>query len=74
MLSGHAHGGQFRFPLFGAVFAPGQGIRPSYTEGRHGERPALIISRGLGNSSFPFRVFNRPEVVEITVELPAGRS
>lgn len=67
MLSGHAHGGQFRLPLFGAVFAPGQGIRPSYTEGRHGERPALIISRGLGNSSFPFRVFNRPEVVEITV-------
>ena len=27
----------------------------------------MIISRGLGNSSFPFRIFNRPELIEVTL-------
>lgn len=67
MLAGHAHGGQFRLPLIGPVIAPGQGFFPKYTEGMHGEHPKLIISRGLGNSGFPFRLFNFPEIVEITV-------
>ena len=26
----------------------------------------MIVSRGLGNSSFPFRIFNRPELIEVT--------
>ncbi|MDD6235931.1 MAG: metallophosphoesterase [Clostridiales bacterium] len=67
MLAGHAHGGQFRLPLIGPVIAPGQGFFPTYTEGIHGKHPKLIISRGLGNSEFPFRLFNCPEIVEITV-------
>lgn len=67
MLSGHAHGGQFRLPFIGPVYAPGQGFFPNYTERIHGTHPQLIISRGLGNSGFPFRLFNFPEIVEITV-------
>ena len=49
VLSGHAHGGQWR--IFGhGVFAPGQGIWPRYTEGIHtGPYGQLIISRGLAN-------------------------
>ncbi len=64
VLSGHAHGGQIRLPLVGGLLAPEQGLFPKYTSGMHkiGD-VTLIISRGLGNSLFPFRIFNRPEVV-----------
>ncbi len=66
-LSGHAHGGQFILPLFGPVFSPGQGVRPKYARGSFGSRPMLIVSRGLGNAEFPFRLFNHPEINVITV-------
>ncbi|MHC1750886.1 MAG: metallophosphoesterase [Cellulosilyticaceae bacterium] len=67
MLSGHAHGGQFIMPFVGGLYAPGQGILPKYYRGIHGKKSKLIVSRGLGNSSFPFRLFNRPEIVEIII-------
>lgn len=67
MLSGHAHGGQFILPFFGGVYSPGQGIRPKYYRGLHGNRPYLSVSRGMGNSSFPFRIWNRPEIVQIFI-------
>lgn len=66
-LSGHAHGGQFILPIIGPVFSPGQGIFPKYARGSFGERPMLIVSRGLGNAEFPFRLFNHPEINVITV-------
>ncbi|MGN0523259.1 MAG: metallophosphoesterase [Eubacterium sp.] len=61
-LSGHAHGGQFILPIIGPVFSPGQGLRPKYARGSFGDRPKLIVSRGLGNAEFPFRLFNHPEI------------
>lgn len=69
VLSGHAHGGQFRLPFIGAVFAPDQGFNPEYTEGMHkmGDT-TMIVSRGVGNSAFPLRLFNYPEIVKITIE------
>ncbi|SFC12522.1 hypothetical protein SAMN04488102_103140 [Alkalibacterium subtropicum] len=71
ILSGHTHAGQFRLPIIGGVFAPGQGLFPKYDFGlfTHEEDPSkrMIISRGLGNSSFPVRINNRPEVVTITL-------
>ncbi|MGN0529443.1 MAG: phosphoesterase, partial [Eubacterium sp.] len=66
-LSGHAHGGQFILPIVGPVFSPGQGVFPKYARGSFGERPMLIVSRGLGNAEFPFRLFNHPEINVITV-------
>lgn len=66
-LSGHAHGGQFILPLLGPIFSPGQGLFPKYARGSFGERPMLIISRGLGNAEFPFRLFNYPEINIIKV-------
>lgn len=65
MFSGHTHGGQFRIPLFDiATYAPGQGLFPKYTKGLYTEGEShMIVSRGLGNSSFPFRVHNPPEVI-----------
>ena len=68
VFSGHAHGGQVRLPLVGGLFAPGQGVLPALTEGVHtAGGSALVISRGLGNSAFPLRLFNRPEVVALTL-------
>lgn len=65
VFTGHAHGGQFRFPIVGGgFFAPGQGWWPEYSEGMHTSgNTSMIISRGLANSSFPLRIFNRPELV-----------
>lgn len=68
-LSGHAHGGQVRVPFLGGLFAPGQGKFPTYTSGIYydPEMPAyrMMVSRGIGNSTFPFRVNNRPEMIVI---------
>lgn len=65
VFSGHAHGGQFR--LFNnGIYSPGQGYFPEYTQGVHElGNTKLVISRGLGNSVIPFRVFNRPEIVVV---------
>ena len=65
IISGHAHGGQWR--IFGqGIFAPGQGIFPKYTAGVHENR--LVISRGLGNHTIIPRIFNRPEIVVLTLK------
>lgn len=65
-LSGHAHGGQWI--IFKPLFSPGQGILPKYAKGSFGTRPKLIISRGLGNSEFPLRLFNHPEIVIVNID------
>ncbi len=66
---GHAHGGQIRLPLVGGMFAPGQGVLPKYTAGIYqmGETQ-MVVSRGIGGSLFPQRVWNRPEVVAVTLK------
>lgn len=68
VFSGHTHGGQIRIPFIGGLFAPSQGLFPRYTDGiyNNGET-SMIVSRGLGNSIFPFRIFNRPELVVVTL-------
>lgn len=64
VLAGHAHGGQFRIPFVGGLVAPDQGFFPEYTEGVHVDgQTTMVISRGLGNSVVPLRLFNLPEVV-----------
>ena len=66
-LSGNAHGGQFCLPFIGPVYSPGQGLKPKYAKGSFGNRPKLIVSRGLGNAEFPFRLFNHPEINVINI-------
>lgn len=66
--SGHAHGGQFRLPLIGGLFAPNQGFFPHYDAGLYSKNGSvMVVSRGLGNSAFPFRFLNRPELVVVTL-------
>lgn len=68
VLSGHAHGGQWRIPFLGGIYAPNQGFFPKYTSGLYEGSTSMIVSRGLGNSLFPFRLNNYPEVIELTLE------
>lgn len=71
VLSGHAHGGQFRLPFLGGVFAPDQGLFPKYDAGAYTENETtMIVSRGIGNSVIPVRINNRPEIV--IIELNCG--
>ncbi|MCM3653631.1 metallophosphoesterase [Metabacillus litoralis] len=69
VFSGHAHGGQIRIPFVGGLIAPNQGLFPNYTSGKHIlDNTTMIVNRGLGNSVIPLRVFNRPEIVVVTLK------
>lgn len=65
VLAGHAHGGQIRLPFMReGLYAPNQGLLPKYTNGSYRKGALeMIVSRGLGNSIFPFRFLNQPELV-----------
>ncbi len=68
-LSGHAHGGQFRIPLIGGVYAPGQGFFPKYTAGEYTTADfCMYVGTGIGNSTIPFRIFNPPEILTVVLE------
>lgn len=68
-LCGHAHGGQIRLPFIGGVLSPNQGLFPKYTEGIYNKgNTKMAVSRGLGNSAFPLRINNFPEILAVTLE------
>ena len=73
ILSGHAHGGQWRLPkiLDQGLYAPEQGIFPKYTTGMYQYGDTVhIISRGLARPMrmiFIPRIFNRPELSIIDI-------
>ena len=68
VLTGHAHGGQFRLGTQGLV-APNQGIFPEFDSGIYEltDKTSMIVSRGIGNSIIPFRFNNKPHIPIITV-------
>lgn len=69
VLSGHAHGGQFRLPFIGGLFAPNQGLFPEYDSGLYRlEDTQMMVSRGIGNSLIPIRFNNRPELILIVLQ------
>lgn len=69
VFSGHVHGGQFRLPFMGGVVGPDQGFFPKYDAGEFVEQnTTMILSRGLGNSIIPLRIFNRPELVLVELD------
>lgn len=67
-LCGHIHGGLVRLPIVGGIFSPDTGMFPKYDAGLFSaDGMDMIVSRGLGNSLKGIRVFNTPELVEITL-------
>lgn len=69
VLSGHAHGGQFRLPFIGGLVAPNQGFFPEYDAGLYRENGTqMVVSRGIGKSIIPLRFNNRPEIVLIQLK------
>lgn len=62
VICGHAHGGHVRLGDR-SLFSPDQGFLPTYTHGvyQHGGT-RMVVSRGLGNSSIPWRVNNPPHL------------
>lgn len=66
---GHFHGGQFRIPFLGGLYTPSQGLFPEYDAGHYGKgNTDMIVSRGIGNSTFPLRFNNRPEVILVELK------
>lgn len=67
-LCGHLHGGLIRIPGIGPIYTPTQKFFPKYTEGVHeSETAAMVVSRGLGVSSFIPRINNPTELVCVNV-------
>lgn len=70
VLSGHAHGGQFRIPfIMNGFYAPNQGLLPKLAGGIYDfDGRKMIVSRGLARESTRLpRIFNRPELVFVNL-------
>ncbi len=69
VLCGHAHGGLIRLPFTEGLIAPGREFFPTYTSGIYRQGGTqMLVSRGLGNTSFSLRLFNNPQVVTAVFE------
>ncbi len=72
VLAGHNHGGQFRLPWLGGLYAEGE-LFPEYDSGVFQQgQTQMVVSRGLGNSLFPFRINNNPQIIVITLAKSEG--
>lgn len=66
VLCGHAHGGIVRLPYVGGVFGTKRNIFPDDEDSVIGEgNYDIIVSHGLGERLFHFRILNNPEIVVI---------
>ena len=69
-IAGHVHGGIIRLPFIGGLYSDEEGFLPTFTAGKYilNKQQSLIISAGLGDSSFlPPRINNSPELVVIDI-------
>lgn len=68
ILCGHAHGGIVRLPFVGGLLNVNRSFGAEYECGVYSSGHYLmLVSRGLGNSISIPRLFNRPEVVAVTL-------
>ena len=68
VISGHGHGGLIRLPFTDGLVSVERSLFPSYTAGFYEANGGKVfVSRGLGNSGRTFRLFNRPEMVVLTL-------
>lgn len=69
--AGHTHGGMLRLPYFGGLYGPGQDFFPKYDYGlfisENDETKRMILTKGVGNSTFPLRLNNRTEIITVVL-------
>lgn len=70
ILSGHLHGGQIRLPIIGGLIAPNGQWMPDYSAGKYNlnQNTTAIVSRGLANHIPVPRIFNRYQLIFITLK------
>ena len=69
VICGHGHGGIIRLPFVGGVLGQGRQLFPEHTDGLYTEgRTQMVVSRGLGNSGLPLRIFNRPHLPVVVLQ------
>ena len=68
VFTGHIHGGQIIIPGRGGLLSPDIEFFPKLYEGEHsfGDM-TMYISRGMGNSLFPVRINDYPEIVLLKI-------
>jgi len=67
VLAGHTHGGQVRLPGIGALWLPA-GSEPFESGWFDGQYARMYVTRGIGTSTLPVRLFCRPELALITLK------
>ena len=68
-LSGHLHGGVVRLPIFGGLITPQFRFFPKYSGGIYKEEETtVIVSKGLGMHTIPFRLFNYAEMIMLHIQ------
>ncbi len=69
LVSGHAHGGQWRLPKINGLFAPQQGLFPKRAGGEYPLGNGLhLVSRGLAHYWFLPRLNNHREINVIVIQ------
>lgn len=61
ILAGHSHNGQVKIPGIGAMVLP-EGAKKYYKDYYQLNGTKLYISSGLGTSTQPYRLFNKPSI------------
>ncbi len=70
VISGHGHGGVIRLPFTDGLVSTDRTLFPSYTAGLYEKNGStLFVTRGLGNTGPSFRLFNRPEVALLILQM-----
>jgi len=66
--SGHVHGGIVRIPGLGGVISPQLKLFPKYDWGIYElDNVKMLLSRGIGWHTIPVRIFNKAELIHITI-------
>ncbi len=66
---GHDHGGIWRLPFIGGVYAPEQGFFPEYDKGEYDfGKMKMYLCAGLEGYYWVPRIFNRAEILKIAIK------
>lgn len=69
VLAGHVHGGIMRIPFLGGVIAPSYKLFPEYDGGVFEKKKStMLLGRGMGAHTLPFRFFNPAELYVVTLK------